>query len=286
MAAKLSEVQVAQLAEALKAVPDTGTHTDLEQALACLRKLSPLVFPFEELDRAAVAVSALAKPLSERPQWQAGRSRGLFFVFEGLDRSGKSTQSRKLRENLEKTGTKVEWMCFPNRETTIGTLIDLYLRKQVELPDRAVHLFFSANRWETATTIVEKLSQGVNIVCDRYAFSGVAYSAAKGLSFSWCQDCDRGLPVPDGVFFMHVAPEVGASRAGFGDERYENESMQATVRSQFQLPALRAGVQWHDVDGSRDIDVIHTEICKQVETIRQSEQENALPVQRLWSAVE
>ncbi|CAE7514625.1 dtymk, partial [Symbiodinium necroappetens] len=70
-------------------------------------------------------------------------------------------------------------MCFPNRKTPIGNAIDLYLRRQLELSDEAVHRLFSANRWEMAKAIVEDLRSGTTIVCDRYAFSGVAYSAAK-----------------------------------------------------------------------------------------------------------
>ena len=81
----------------------------------------------------------------------------------------------------------VKWMCFPNRESATGTLIDLYLRNQIELPDETVHLLFSANRWEVSRDIVDLLSAGTCLVCDRYAFSGVAYSAAKGLDFTWCQ---------------------------------------------------------------------------------------------------
>ena len=35
-----------------------------------------------------------------------------------------------------------------DRETTIGTMINAYLTKSAELDDHAVHLLFSANRWE------------------------------------------------------------------------------------------------------------------------------------------
>merc|ERR1711907_505279 len=125
-------------------------------------------------------------------------NRGQFFVFEGLDRSGKSTQSRMLREFFASQGEaeKVKWMCFPERATAIGCIIDLYLRRKLELGDEAVHLLFSANRWELSESIVHELNQGTTIVCDRYAFSGVAYTAAKGLAFDWCQAPDRGLPCP------------------------------------------------------------------------------------------
>ena len=75
----------------------------------------------------------------------------------------------------------------------------------------------------------QDLRAGTTIVCDRYAFSGVAYSAAKGgtalttvsmsceehlpascagLDFAWCQAPDRGLPCPDGIFFLHIDEKV------------------------------------------------------------------------------
>ena len=40
----------------------------------------------------------------DKPTWGSSATRGLFFVFEGLDRSGKSTQSKKLEEYLSKAG--------------------------------------------------------------------------------------------------------------------------------------------------------------------------------------
>lgn len=42
----------------------------------------------------------------------------------------------------------------------------------------------------------------------RYAFSGVAFSAAKpSLDFDWCKECDRGLPAPDAVIFLDIPVE-------------------------------------------------------------------------------
>merc|ERR1719502_726706 len=130
----------------------------------------------------------------------------------------------------------------------------------IELPDETVHQLFSANRWESMESIIETLNNGESVVCDRYAFSGVAYSAAKGLDFEWCQKPDVGLPAPDGIFFLHVDESVGASRQNFGDERYENTDLQSRVRQQFKNSALYEGVEWHDVDGARSIEVISAEI--------------------------
>jgi dTMP kinase len=36
----------------------------------------------------------------------------------------------------------------PDRTTAIGQMIDAYLRSAADLDDRAIHLLFSANRWE------------------------------------------------------------------------------------------------------------------------------------------
>lgn len=284
MADKFTADQVTEVAQALASLKDDDDSNGLSLIVSSLRNSPQTAFSAEAVDSIEAAISALEQPLEAKPAWGAARNRGLFFVFEGLDRSGKSTQSKLLTKRLEEAGP-VKWTCFPNRATAVGTLIDLYLRRMIELPDKTVHQLFSANRWESMVSIVEDLNTGTSVVCDRYAFSGVAYSAAKGLDITWCQTPDVGLPVPDGVFFLHVDESVGASRASFGDERYENLDMQARVRAEFRNAPLRAGVKWHDVNGARDIQVIHDEIFESVTDIQKCDQENPMrPIQRLWMA--
>ena len=77
-----------------------------------------------------------------------------------------------------------------------------------------VHLLFSANRWEKVRELRASLDAGTHVFVDRYAFSGVAFSAAKpGLSLEWCKGPDKGLPQPDLVCFLDVsADEVSLLR--------------------------------------------------------------------------
>jgi dTMP kinase len=106
-------------------------------------------------------------------------TRGALIVFEGVDRCGKTTQARRLVDALNARGQRAVFMRFPgetaasavygqallsvlghatffftisefaaDRDTTIGGMINAYLTKSAELDDRAVHLLFSANRWE------------------------------------------------------------------------------------------------------------------------------------------
>lgn len=74
--------------------------------------------------------------------------RGAFILFEGVDRCGKTTQAKRLVERLNALGRAAVFMNFPDRGTAIGKQINAYLSQAEELDDRAVHLLFSANRWE------------------------------------------------------------------------------------------------------------------------------------------
>jgi dTMP kinase len=93
--------------------------------------------------------------------------RGMLIVFEGLDRSGKSTQVKLLHEALNSMNRQCEVWRYPNRTTNIGKLINSYLNKEIEMEDHAVHLLFSANRWETVGEMTTALNSGTNLILDR-----------------------------------------------------------------------------------------------------------------------
>lgn len=179
-------------------------------------------------------------------------NRGMLIVFEGLDRSGKSTQCQRLIENLRNHGEKVEQMRFPNRTTPIGQMINNYLTGESNQDDHVIHLLFSANRWEAAHAIESHIKNGTTVVIDRYSYSGAVYSAAKripSMDLNWCRQPEVGLPRPDICLFLDISSEEAAKRGGFGTERYEKEELQARVRE------LYAEMRKHD-DEREDICVI------------------------------
>ncbi|XP_047403142.1 thymidylate kinase isoform X2 [Sciurus carolinensis] len=166
----------------------------------------------------------------------AGR-RGALIVLEGVDRAGKSTQGRKLVAALCAAGHRAELLRFPERSTEIGKLLSSYLEKKSELEDHSVHLLFSANRWEHVPSMKEKLGQGITLVVDRYAFSGVAFTSAKKLG------------VAD-----------AATRGEFGLERYEDRAFQKRALQSFQQLMGDSTLNWKVVDASRSIEDVHQEI--------------------------
>lgn len=123
-----------------------------------------------DLATAAIASSTTGGPAAETAPTPppAGVVRGAFIALEGLDRSGKTTQVKLLEQRFVELGRKVKTMRFPgehlwhalpsclgandrnfiDRTTPIGQMIDGYLKSSVEMEDHAIHLLFSANRWE------------------------------------------------------------------------------------------------------------------------------------------
>ncbi|XP_007253720.2 thymidylate kinase [Astyanax mexicanus] len=207
--------------------------------------------------------------------------RGVLIVLEGVDRAGKSTQCARLVQALQQNGRRAEIIRFPDRTTPIGQLISSYLEKKSNLEDHTVHLLFSANRWELVPLIREKLEQGINLVVDRYAFSGVAFTSAKpGFSLDWCKQPDVGLPKPDLVMFLQLSPEVAAQRGQFGAERYEISSFQQTVQQRFEEIRNDTSINWKVIDASRSIEEVHTDIKSASEKTIDVAQH--LPVGELW----
>jgi dTMP kinase len=121
----------------------------------------------------------MAAASSDEYPWQEPTKpvkRGAFIVVEGLDRAGKTTQVRKLCDKLYSSGRNVRTLRFPgkhrvttcsrtflvknrtqgcdlDRTSPIGKVIDSYLQSKTEMDDHAIHLLFSANRWEKAYAV-------------------------------------------------------------------------------------------------------------------------------------
>lgn len=140
------------------------------------------------------------------------------------------------------------------------------------------------------------LTSGQTLVIDRYAYSGVAYTAAKKVEHYshtplpyttlmqvaplwWCKAPDIGIPAPDVVFYLKLPATVAEQRDVYGSERYEQVAFQQEVEKQFE--ALR-GPEWVELDASRDIEGLHKDILsKSLEVIRTVSEQ---PIGELWAS--
>lgn len=134
-------------------------------------------------------------------------------------------------------------------------------------------------------SIEQTLNSGTTVLCDRYAFSGIAFSASKGLPFEWCRAPDVSLPAPDLTLFLDISPEKAKERGGYGEERYEKEEMQRKVKEFFDRiggemvrTEGRSG-KWIVIDAGLEKKQVADSIWEEVQSIVAGIDH---PVQRLW----
>ena len=214
---------------------------------------------------ARLVESLKAEGVSVGVAWNA---RACAVAGEGRARSGGARRSRfvffpssPLSPISSSSQLPAQQWRFPDRTTDTGRKIDAYLGRKADLDDGAVHLLFSANRWEKRAALLAALAGGETVVADRYAFSGVAFTAAKGvagLGEAWAAAPDAGLPAPDAVLYLDLAPAAAAARGGFGAERYEEAGMLASVRAVFEGMASRGagGCEWVAIDAAPGVEEV------------------------------
>ncbi|RDA84239.1 hypothetical protein CP532_2119 [Ophiocordyceps camponoti-leonardi (nom. inval.)] len=254
-----------------------GADADADADADAVRNVEQLMrSSADELSAKAAVLEPIDGTGESFDLWESGsakdESRGALIVLEGLDRSGKSTQAQLLVQRFSEEGRPVKMMRFPDRSTPIGQLIDSYLRRATDMDDHAIHLLFSANRWEAAKHMRELLAAGTSVVCDRFYHSGIVYSAAKDnpeLSLEWARGPDIGLPRPDAVIFLDLNEEQAKARGGWGCEAYEEEQMQRRVRELFSTLSKGKGQDGEDliiVDAKETVDEVAEQVWERVLT--------------------
>lgn len=187
----------------------------------------------------------------------------MLIAFEGLDQSGKETQARMLAASLRADGGRVETLSFPDYATEIGHEIGEALAGRREYGADVMQLLYIANRFEKKPQILDWLSAGAVVVCDRYLASSIAYGESQGLDAGWLADTQRYLPQPDLTFVLDIAPEISAARKQANRDRFERDMPLLTrVRDSYRRQASQPG--WHLVDADRPKDLIARELMAHV----------------------
>jgi dTMP kinase len=195
----------------------------------------------------------------------------LFVTFEGIDRSGKTTQARMLVEALGRDALAV-------REpggTQLGERIRELLKDPAgELGPHAEALLFAAARAELCRQVIRPaLAAGRVVVSDRFLDSSLAYQgAARGLGVDEVLDVNRwateGL-VPDLTIYLAIDPAAATRRAGEGD-RFEDEgvALQERVRDAYEQLADAEPNRFRRVDADRPPQEVHAEVVALVGAAR------------------
>jgi len=163
---------------------------------------------------------------------------GRIIVLEGLDKSGKTTQSNLLFNYLnKKEPDNVVLMSFPDYSTRIGNEIRAFLDGKVSYNNETKHILLAANRWEKKQDIDNFLYKGKTVIMNRYYQSNLAYGLANGLQIGWLENLDNGLPKEEITIILDVLPEVSIRRVESNnftpDEFEKNSEFLCKARNQY-----------------------------------------------------
>ena len=188
----------------------------------------------------------------------------MLIAFEGLDQSGKETQSRRFRDRLRSASHKARVVSFPDYGTSIGEEIARALQGERDYGPDVMQLLYVANRYERKPDIDRWQLADITLLCDRYVASSIAYGEAQGLDVEWLVNMQQFLPQPDLTVLLDIAPETALKRKATGRDRYEQDyALQVGVRESYLRQA--ADPRWLRVDGERPPDDVAEEVASLLE---------------------
>jgi dTMP kinase len=185
-------------------------------------------------------------------------------AIEGLDKSGKATQTALLTERLRLEGYNVVQSEFHRYDTPTGQLIQKWLRKEWDVDQKTIELIMAADKQAQQQWFEELEFQGVDfLVLDRYTGSQFVYGQATGTDVNHIGQLLRFVRRPDLEILIDITPEESMKRKGkWGDnDRYESDK--ALLTAVRYLYVNKPGIV--KVDGMRNIEEIHQDIWQKVE---------------------
>ena len=145
--------------------------------------------------------------------------KGKLIVIDGLDGSGKQTQTQMLYERLIKENFKVCKTSFPNYNSKTGEIVKMYLNGQFggvnDVNAYQGSISYAMDRYASFVNDEwgQKYKEGYLIICDRYTTSNLIHQGTKVADnellnyINWLEDLEYkklNIPVPDDVLFLDV----------------------------------------------------------------------------------
>jgi dTMP kinase len=152
---------------------------------------------------------------------------GKFIVFEGIDGSGKFTQTKLLIKYLKRKGYKTAKIDFPQYGKKSAGLVEEYLNgkygKSEEVGPRRASIFYACDRYDASFKIRKWLKEGRIVVSDRYIGSNIGHQGGKIKNkkerekfIKWLYSLEYnifGIPKPDISFILKTSPFLAQKMA-------------------------------------------------------------------------
>ncbi len=189
----------------------------------------------------------------------------MLITFEGIDRSGKTTQARLLAEAL---GEEALLVREPGGTAAAERIRELVKDASLELSAMTETLLFGAARADLVAHVIRPaLEAGKVVVCDRYFDSTIAYQGgARGLGIERVERLNMWITgdlEPDLTFLLDVPLATAGARQGERDRfEKEGEALQRTVAEAYDELAVRFSDRYVRVDADRPPADIHRDVLE------------------------
>jgi dTMP kinase len=191
---------------------------------------------------------------------------GLFISLEGIDGSGKSTQSRRLADQLRAQGRDPVLTREPGGAPGAEEIRRLLVEGDPDRwsPETEILLFTAARRDHLERTIRPALATGRDVITDRFADSTRVYQGATRGDLRGLVDDIHARVIgiePDLTLILDMDPEVALTRGlarGSGEDRFEEFGLafQQKLRSGFRALAAEAPTRCVLIDAAQKPDTI------------------------------
>lgn len=175
--------------------------------------------------------------------------KGKLFIIEGLDGSGKETQTMRLYERLKADNINIRKVEYPNYKSDASALVKMYLNgdfgKDADDVDAYVSsTFYAVDRYASYKTEWEDFYiNGGIVLADRYTSSNMIHQASKiegqeekQRFLDWLEDFEfrmYALPRPTQVIFLDMPPEYSQQLMANRENKMTGESKKDIHESNF-----------------------------------------------------
>jgi len=198
-----------------------------------------------------------------------------FVVIDGLDGSGKGTQTKFLIEHFKENNIPFEFIKSPNYETPVGKTYRRYLDGEFEMKTDSVFLLVASDVIMNKPKIERATKEGKIIIAERYITATIAFQCANGFPYEKAIKLVELMeyPKPDLIIFINVKPETGMKRK-FDEEgkldRHEKDLEFLRKVREFYLREIKESVlgKWVVIDGERSKKEVHEDILKVINSLK------------------
>ncbi len=146
-------------------------------------------------------------------------TKGVFIVIDGIDGSGKGTQSKLLVDRLTHSNYPVEIISFPQYGKKSAGAAEEYLNGVYsKLDPKQSSVLYAVDRFDASGQIRSWLDHGKVVIANRYVTANAGHQGGKIQDkaeriefFKWLDELEYGLfriPVPDLNIIVHMPAAI------------------------------------------------------------------------------